>query len=222
MKINRGNRVIALLRAAHIGPLLIVVTTTFILARFHLSTFDSFRIALAIFAGQLIVGWSNDIIDLPLDQSAGRLKKPLVVDEISVGLLKKFLALDFFVTFALSFFSPLGTKGTLIHFLGILSAVAYNAKLKSTIFSPLPYLLSFGALPWAIYIAAGKNPPAWLVLDFIFVAAAFHFLNVLKDLKWDIEQGVLGLPQRIGYRASVVTAGLFLVFSVITFMSARN
>jgi len=50
----------------------------------------------------------------------------------------------------------------------------------------------------------------WIYLGFALFATAFHFLNVLKDLETDIAQGVIGLPQRLGRKASIVVA-IFLV-----------
>ena len=76
--------------------------------------------------------------------------------------------------------------------LGIGSATAYNYGLKATWFSPLPYAISFGALPWAIYLAAGKHPHVWLFAAFIIISVVFHFLNVIKDLEWDRSQLVRG------------------------------
>jgi 4-hydroxybenzoate polyprenyltransferase len=87
--------------------------------------------------------------------------------------------------------------------------------LKKTVLSVLPYVISFGGLPWAVYLSAGKNPPLWLYLGFILLSSAFHFLNVLKDLEMDISQGVLGLPQRVGKRASLVIAALLVVAWII-------
>ena len=43
-------------------------------------------------------------------------------------------------------------------------------------------------------------------VDFIFLSVAFHFLNVIKDLEWDLEQGVKGAPQRLGKFWSINTA----------------
>jgi 4-hydroxybenzoate polyprenyltransferase len=70
-------------------------------------------------------------------------------------------------------------------------------------------------MPWAIYEAAGKLPPTWIYLGFALFATAFHFLNVLKDLDFDIAQGVLGLPQRIGRKASVTVATLLVAAGLI-------
>jgi 4-hydroxybenzoate polyprenyltransferase len=209
----------AFLRAAHFGPTVIVTTITFLLALSQFSPIDALRVAIAIFAGQLVVGWSNDFIDAPLDIAAQRTKKPIVSKELNPEQLKKSILVALFAALLLSLSSPLGLTGTAIHFLGILSATFYNLKLKSTILSPIPYIVSFGALPWAIYLPVGNQPPLWLFIDFMLIAVAFHFFNVLKDFQWDINQGVLGLPQRLGRNVSsivsislVISAVLVLIF----------
>jgi 4-hydroxybenzoate polyprenyltransferase len=216
-----ATRGLALLKAAHFWPTLLVVAISFLLALLVFSWVDSLRIAVAIFAGQLVVGWSNDVIDYPLDKAANRLKKPLVSGKITIEYLQKCILLALLIALVLSMMSPFGLKGTLLHFLGILSATAYNLKLKSTIFSPLPYIISFGSLPWAIYLSADKTPPLWLFLCFIFFSTAFHFLNVLKDLKWDLNQGVNGLPQRLGRKNSIALASLFIVLGIFCLVWLR-
>ena len=204
-------RVLGLLKASHFGPTVLVVTISFLLSLSQFSALGSLEIACAILAGQCVVGWTNDLLDYPLDLAAGRKKKPLVAGDISQSFLKTsiFIALIFALT--LSLIGPLSFKGTSIHALGIASATAYNFGLKKTLVSLLPYVISFGAMPWAVYVAAGSTPPAWLYLGFIAFASAFHFLNVLKDLNWDISQGVLGLPQRLGKRKSIAIAACLVV-----------
>ncbi len=211
MKSHGFKRVLALLKASHFGPTVLVVTISFLLSISQFSTIQSLEVACAILAGQFVVGWSNDLLDYPLDLAAGRRNKPLVVGDITQSFLKKsiFVALAFAVL--LSLVGPLGLRGSTIHFLGIGSATAYNCGLKKTLLSVLPYVIAFGAMPWAVYVAAGKTPPAWLYLGFIAFASAFHFLNVLKDLSWDISQGVLGLPQSLGKRKSIAIATLLIV-----------
>lgn len=204
----------SLMVASHFGPTVLVVSITFFVALSQFSKTEALQIAIAIFAGQLVVGWTNDVIDYPLDSSANRIQKPLVSGEISIILLRKLIPVALFSATLFSYFGPLGLLGTLIHLLGILSATAYNLKLKSTVLSPIPYLISFGTLPWAIYLAADSTPPPWLYISLALFSTAFHFLNVLKDLQWDLDQKVLGLPQRLGKNGSIFTA-LGLVFSGI-------
>ena len=206
MQVSILSQIVGAVKAAHAGPTLLVVTASFLVALSQFSLVDAFEIAVAILAGQLIVGWSNDLIDFPRDKAAGRGKKPLVTGAISVQILKRALVIAVVVTVLLSFLSPLGLQGTLLHMLGVLSALMYNVKLKSTVLSPLPYVISFGSLPWVIFLAAGNTPPLWLYLGFILFTTAFHFLNVLKDLQWDLDQGVLGLPQRLGRSKSIAVA----------------
>jgi 4-hydroxybenzoate polyprenyltransferase len=76
-------------------------------------------------------------------------------------------------------------------------------------------MVSFGALPWAIYVAAGTKPPTWIVLGFVLFASAFHFLNVLKDIEMDIAQGVLGLPQVLGRKKSIIIAILLAGLGIL-------
>ena len=209
------------LRAAHFGPTVIVTTASFLLSLSQYSLIDSLRVTIAIFAGQLVVGWSNDFIDAPLDIAAHRTKKPIVSKEINPEQLKKSIVFALIAALLFSLFSPLGITGTLVHFLGILSATFYNLKLKPTILSPLPYIVSFGALPWAIYLPAENQPPLWLYLDFMIIAVAFHFFNVLKDFQWDINQGILGLPQRLGKNVSLIISISLVVSALLVFIFLR-
>jgi 4-hydroxybenzoate polyprenyltransferase len=213
--------VVALLRAAHFGPTVLVTSIAFLIANSQFSLVGAAQVAIAIFTGQLVVGWSNDVIDFQLDRAANRVKKPLVSGEITIDLLKKLIPIALLSATAISFIGPLGLLGTLVHLLGLLSATLYNLKLKSTIFSPLPYIISFGALPWAIFLAAGTTPPLWLYLALALFTTAFHFLNVVKDLQWDLEQGVLGLPQRMGKNWSVLTASILAMTGLFVLLFLR-
>lgn len=213
------SQVIGALKACHFGPTMLVVTTSFIVSMNLFSFTESLQIALAILFGQFVVGWSNDVIDFPRDKEAQRANKPLVSGSISLALLKKLILTALILTVLTSALSPLGLKGTLLHLLGIFSATLYNLKLKSTVLSPLPYVISFGALPWAIYLASDSAPPIWLYFGFILFTTAFHFLNVLKDLQWDLDQGVLGLPQRIGRNRSIAVALLLGALGIINLLT---
>ena len=198
-------------KACHFGPTVLVVSITFTLSITQLSAAKSFGIALAVLCGQLVVGWTNDLLDFPLDKAAGRMKKPLVSNTVTGRQLQIGIGVALSAAILFSFLGPLGIRGGLLHILGLGSATIYNFWAKSTWFSPVPYAISFGALPWAVYSVAQKHPPTWLYLDFILVSMSFHFLNVIKDLEWDRTQSVLGLPQRIGKKWSAWTAGLLML-----------
>jgi heme o synthase len=206
---------LGLAKATHFGPTVLVVSMTFLLSLTQFSISDSVFIAFAILLGQFVVGWSNDLIDFPSDKAARNLKKPLVAGTITEATLKISLGIALPSAFIVSLLSPLGVSGTAIHFIGLFSATAYNFKLKSTLLSVVPFMVSFGALPWAIYVAAGTTPPMWLVLAFVLFTSAFHFLNVLKDMETDIEQEVMGLPQVLGRKKSIAMAVLLGVLGIV-------
>lgn len=205
---------LGLIKATHFGPTVLVVTITFFLARSQYSISGSARVAFAILAGQCVVGWTNDLIDFPLDAAAGRSQKPLVTGVITCKQLKVAISTAFILALLLSLMSPLGVIGTLVHEFALLSATAYNFQLKKTLLSVLPYVISFGALPWAIYLSAGKHPPLWLYLGFILFSSSFHFLNVLKDLEMDLSQGINGLPQRLGKKLSIASAAILAIVGI--------
>jgi 4-hydroxybenzoate polyprenyltransferase len=217
-----------LLKASHFGPTVLVVSITYVLSRIQFSVSDSLFIAFAILLGQFVIGWSNDLIDFPLDKAAMRLKKPLVSGTISERTLRVSIVIALIGALIVSLLSPLGINGTAIHFLGLLSAAAYNLRLKSTLFSIVPFMFSFGALPWAIYAAAGDTPPSWMVLAFVLISSAFHFLNVIKDMDSDIAQDVMGLPQALGRQKSTFMAfllgglGVLVVVLSLTSSSVEN
>ena len=202
--------------ATHFGPTVLVVTISFFLSRLQYSVSDALQIAIAILAGQCVVGWTNDVVDLPLDSPAARSNKPLVAGSVTTKQLRIAISIALLAALLLSLRSPLGVIGTVVHALLLLSATAYNLYLKKTVLSVLPYVISFGGLPWAVYLSAGKNPPLWLVLGFIFISSSFHFLNVVKDLETDVAQGVLGLPQQVGRTASLLIASLLFIAGLLS------
>lgn len=212
------NQVLGMIKATHFGPTVLVVSISFTLAITQLSFSKSFEIALAILAGQCVVGWTNELVDHGRDAEAGRLKKPLVAGSVSRKQLQVGIAIALTSAILVSFLGPLGVRGGWLHMLGLASATIYNFWAKSTWFSPIPYAISFGAMPWAIYAAANRYPPVWLIINFVLVSVSFHFLNVIKDLEWDLKQGILGSPQRIGKNKSLWTASLFVISAVCLFI----
>ena len=208
-------KLIALLRASHFGPTVLVVSITFMVSLTQIPAQHAAEIALAIFCGQLVVGWTNELVDFSRDKAALRMSKPLVAGTVTERTLKLSLVIALPGALVISLLSPLGIHGTAFHFLGLLSATAYNLKLKATIYSVLPYVVSFGTLPWAIYAATDTHPPMWLVLTFVLLASAFHFLNVLKDLEQDRTQEVMGLPQVLGRQKSITVAVVLVLLGLI-------
>ena len=209
-----------LIKAAHFGPTLLVTSISLIFSLFFNSFPKSLLIALTIFSGQLIVGWSNDLIDYNDDLRHQRIKKPLVKGLISRKLLIMALILDIPIAITLNLFGALGFKGGLISIGGVLVALTYNFYFKSNWLSLLPYAISFGALPCAIVFSANEVPKSWMWLTGGLFGIAAHFINVIKDLEKDRVSGINGLPQRIGKRKSIAVSIIFIFAGAITMLNA--
>ena len=115
-----------LIKATHFGPTFLVVTISFFLSRVQYQPVDSLRIAIAILAGQCVVGWTNEVVDYSLDAAAARSKKPLVGGLVTTNQLRIAISIALFMALLLSLISPLGVIGTLVHALLLLSATMYN------------------------------------------------------------------------------------------------
>jgi len=131
-------------------------------------------VGLAVLAGQLSVGWSNDAIDADRDSAAGRTDKPAAVGPVS-------LAIDAAMTAV---------------------AWSYNLGLKSTVWSGACYAVAFGLLlSFAASALPGQPLATWSVtLAAALLGLGAHFANVLPDLAADERNGVRGLPQRVAAR----------------------
>jgi 4-hydroxybenzoate polyprenyltransferase len=162
--------------------------------------------AAAVLAGQLTIGWSNDLIDARRDSAAGRLDKPLAVAPHLHRQVTGALGVALVLAVVLSL--ALGWRAAALHAVTVAGGWAYNLGLKATPWSALAYFVAFGSLP-AIATAAAPGPelaPAWAMVAAGLVGVAAHFGNVLPDLPQDVAAGVLGLPQRLGTRGSVLAA----------------
>ena len=208
-------RIIGLLRASHFGPNLLVTFISLFFAQLYWWEGPAFIIAIGVFCGQLVVGWSNDVIDYQDDLLHNRQKKPLVSGQISLKLLQNSLRVVLPLAIVINLFGPLGFVGGGLSVFAIGWAVAYNFYFKFTIFSWLPYAIAFGSLPSCMALSKEQTPELWMWLGGALLGTAAHFLNVIKDMDQDQASGIKGLPQRLGTKASVVTA-IALIAAAVT------
>jgi len=181
-------------------------------------------LVVAILAGQLSIGWSNDSIDAARDRATERMDKPIArgaVTPRTVGIAAV-LALVVCVIASLA----LGWAAGLASIVVAASGWAYNIGLKATALSWLPYAVAFGVLPAVATLAAPVPswPAPWAVISGALFGVSAHLANVLPDLTDDAETGVRGFPHRLGARASAVgcTAALFVASMVILFGSGAE
>ena len=76
--------IVGLAKASHFGPTLIVTTISWFFAAHYWWEGPAFVIAVGVFCGQLVVGWSNDLIDYRDDHLHNRLAKPLISEHSKV------------------------------------------------------------------------------------------------------------------------------------------
>ncbi|NPD06873.1 UbiA family prenyltransferase [Nocardioides sp. zg-1308] len=199
-----------LVAASHPAPALAVTVLAGLLAAAQgLSPGRAALVVAAVLAGQLSIGWSNDLVDLSRDRRAGRLDKPLVTGAGSERVVR--LACGCAIVACVGLSLALGTVAGLLHLGCVASAWAYNLGLKATVWSWVPYALSFGGLTAVVTWADGEAPPWWWPVGAALLGVGAHLLNVLPDLDDDAATGVRGLPHRLGPRRIAPVAGAVLV-----------
>jgi len=200
--------------AAHFGPTMIVTTIAFVLALFLGPYTTALGIALTVFLGQLIIGWSNDIYDFHDDLKHHRTKKPLVAGSITVTELTRTTYIFIPIAIIANLIGPLGLTGGSVYILGVGCGIAYNFYFKFSLLSPLPYAIACAALPASVFYGLERTPPLWILATGSLLGVAFHFLNVLKDLSQDRESAIGGLPQRMGKRNSLSAVITLLILAI--------
>jgi 4-hydroxybenzoate polyprenyltransferase len=209
----------ALARSSHPGPSLAVTIITVGLG--FSAGLDPLRLVflgVSMLAGQVSVGLSNDWIDADRDAAVGRTDKPIALGWIRASTVRNaaFVCAGLMLVLAI----PLGWLAELVLVVAVGAAWAYNAWLKRSPISIVPYLIGFGALP-AIATLSRAVPvaPAWWALGVAaLLGAAGHFANTLPDLDGDAATGVRGLPQLLGRRwSSALTYLVLLAASVLEF-----
>jgi 4-hydroxybenzoate polyprenyltransferase len=212
----------ALVRCSHPEPVAAVTLVTSLLALSTGRGWGTIWVALAVLAGQLFVGWSNDHLDRERDREAGRADKPLPSGQIEPGVVRTAAVIALVAAVPLSLASGLAAAAA--HFVAIASATIYNLGLKATAVSVVPYAIAFGLLPAFVTLGlpAHRWPPAWALAAGALIGAGAHFTQVLPDIDRDRRHDLMGLPQRIGARASVIAAALLLLAAAAVIASGTR
>jgi 4-hydroxybenzoate polyprenyltransferase len=211
-------RASALARSTHPGPGMAVTLIAVLLGiAVGLEPWRVAVLGVAMLLDQTSVGLSNDWIDADRDRAVGRADKPVARGEIPVPVVRATAWLAAGAALLLTL--PLGLAATTAHAVALGSAWSYNAALKNSPASVLPYAVSFGLLPGIASLArpVPAFPVWWAVAAGALLGIAAHFANVLPDLDDDRETGIRGLPHRLGLRVSIVVTwvGLVLAAAVI-------
>lgn len=163
-------------------------------------------VALAVLAGQLSVGWSNDYLDRDRDRASGRLDKPIATGAVAAETVRVAAGTALVACVPLSFLS--GWRAALVHLGAVGLAWAYNGVLKRGPWSILPYTVAFGALPAFVTLGLPDHPwpPWWAIVAAGLLGSGAHLVNALADLDDDRAVGIHGLPHRLGHDRSLLAA----------------
>jgi 4-hydroxybenzoate polyprenyltransferase len=204
----RTSTVSALATAAHLGPALAVTAlATAYAGSLGLGAPQVLLVAGAVLAGQLTIGWSNDLLDRDRDREVGRRDKPLATGTLPARTVLVALASALVATLVLS--ALCGLAAGAVHLLLVASGWAYNLGLKATVWSWVPYAVTFGGLPVFVHLLDGDLPPLWAPVATALLGVGAHLLNALPDLVDDERTGVRGMPHRLGPdRAPAVAVAL--------------
>jgi 4-hydroxybenzoate polyprenyltransferase len=204
-------KLVPLVRACHFQPTLAVTGFATALAVGVDRGWGSIWVAAAALSGQLTVGWSNDYLDRDRDRLVGRTDKPIAAGEVDASLVRRCAIAAAAACIPLSLAS--GWRAALVHLVAVAFALGYNVRLKATVFSVVPYVVAFGALPAFVVLGApSHNLPPWpAMLAAALLGAGAHFVNTLPDLDADALTGIDGLPHRLGPTKALLTGVVLLI-----------
>ncbi|HEV2634904.1 MAG TPA: UbiA family prenyltransferase [Actinocrinis sp.] len=208
----------ALIRTSHLGPSLAITgMISLLVARAAPHGIGPVLVPFAVLAGELSIGWSNDVFDAPADAAAGRADKPVATGRISARAV--FAAACVALAAAVVPCFAIGTSTGIVNVVMLAAGWAYNAGLKGTLASGLLYAIGFGLIPEFAASTLPGHPLArpWALAVAALLGLGAHFANVLPDLAGDRAAGVRGLPQRV---AEAAGAGAVRLVALVLLLGA--
>jgi geranylgeranylglycerol-phosphate geranylgeranyltransferase len=165
----------------------------------------------SVFLSQVAIASLNDYCDRRLD-AATKPWKPL-----PAGLVAPRVALSIAIVctaLALLCAALLGPLTLLAAIVGTAAGLAYDVRLKGTVWSAVPFLIAFPLLP--IWAWSAVAPVDLRLLEGYLVGAplvlGLHLADTLPDLEGDRAHGVRGFAHRLGpLRARYLMWAVFLV-----------
>jgi 4-hydroxybenzoate polyprenyltransferase len=206
--------------ACHAGPTLAVTALAAALAISAGRTAPGvLLVTAAVLATQLATGWCNDAVDWRRDAAVRRRDKPIPRGDVSARAIGIGAVVATVAAVPLAFASGIPAGITLTAALA--SALAYDLGVKATMWSWVPFAVSFGLLPASIVLGLPGHPapPFWVIAAGALLGVGAHVANVIPDTADDLATGIRGLPQRLGpararilVGAALIGAAAFLVF----------
>ncbi|MBI5158423.1 MAG: UbiA family prenyltransferase [Acidimicrobiia bacterium] len=213
---------IPLLRACHLQPTVAVTAIATTLAVSVGRGAGSVWVALAVLAGQLSVGWSNDYLDRDRDRLAGRADKPIVAGQVTARAVAVGALIAALACVPLSMIS--GWRAGSVHLAAVGGAWAYNGWLKGTLASVVPFSFAFGVLPAFVTLGLPGHPwpPVWATVAAALMGTGAHFVNTLPDFAGDATSGIRGLPHRVGPGRSLLLGFVSMAAATVVLATAPS
>ena len=207
---------VALIRASHFPQTLAM--TVFLAIAAAVTSVHGWQLALfvaAVLSGQLSVGWMNDFVDAKLDITVSRADKPVAAGALNRAALRVPIAIALIFVVPLSILAA-GWIGGVAHVAAVASAHVYNLYLSRTIWSWLPYVVSFALLP--IFVAQAASNGLWpeqpMIVVFALIGLIAHLLNALPDIEIDRQAGKGGLAVSLGRNYTLALTAVFSLFAI--------
>jgi len=216
------SRFLALLKATHFPQALTMVLLTTIAAVIcGLSDFRLLFVAIATAAGQASIGWVNDLVDLETDKKLDRRNKPTVRYSLKPENLRTPISIALIVMVPFSFLAA-GWIGGLANILAVASAQIYNLYLSRTVWSWLPYAISFALLTVFIAQSSLKWPSWQMICISACVGVIAHIFNALPDLEIDKQASLGGLVVYLGKTKSIIALAILTLALLLFLQLAFN
>jgi 4-hydroxybenzoate polyprenyltransferase len=163
---------------------------------------------ISMLGGQLAIGATNELVDLPRD-AHGKPWKPLPSGDVSVPGAKIVVGVG--LALMTAFGLLLGIPAFALLALGTGLGFAYDLWLKQTAWSWLPYLLALPLLPIWVFVALGRFETDLLLLHPLgaLATAGVHFAQAAPDVAVDRAAGLRTVTSRLGTELTLLVAWLF-------------
>ncbi len=209
LRLRSAPRLLRAARIIHPFPTLLNVAATaglaFVAVRGVPDASIMVRMLGVMLCAQCAIGVANDYFDRDLD-AATKPWKPVAAGIVSPGQAALLACALAVATAGIA--TTLGPGSFALAMLGMACGLAYDARLKRSRFSAVPYMIAIPTLPLWVWLTLGAWTPVlwWLLPLGALIGLALHLANTLPDLEGDAANGVTGLAHRLGARASMLLA----------------
>ncbi|QNN53878.1 UbiA family prenyltransferase [Nocardioides mesophilus] len=161
-------------------------------------------VAATVLAGQVTVGWVNDVADRHRDRQVGRQDRPVAMEWVDPGTVTFATACVVLLLVPLSVAN--GTAAGVAYLLSVAAAWSSNLWFHRTRLSWLPWAVSFGLLPAFLSYGGwggglhGAPPTVAMTVLAALLGVGVHVLTTLPDLVEDRATGLRHLPLRVALR----------------------